>query len=111
MREGDRFDTDPLLLLRDPERRVERASTEPADMTTIATRTEQVESGRPRRVLGLSGRLILLTIAFVLMAEILVFIPSLAAFRRSWISDRLSAAQMTAVLLSAYPAGSPLPED
>ena len=80
-------------------------------MTTIATRTEQVESGRPRRVLGLSGRLILLTIAFVLMAEILVFIPSLAAFRRSWISDRLSAAQMTAVLLSAYPAGSPLPED
>jgi signal transduction histidine kinase len=81
-------------------------------MTTIATRGEQTESRtRSRRVIGLSGRLILLTMGFVLLAEILVFVPSLAGFRRNWIGDRLSAAQMTAVLLSPYPADSPPPEE
>jgi signal transduction histidine kinase len=84
-------------------------------MTTIASRGTPGEqtagAGRSVRGFGLSNRLILLTMGFVLLAEILVFVPSLAAFRRSWVNDRLSAAQMTAVLLSAYPPNAPLPDD
>ena len=80
-------------------------------MTSIATRTAEIV--RPARLLvslGLSGRLILLTMSFVMLAEILVLIPSAVAFRRSWISDRIMGSQMIALALSAAPTGPRNPE-
>ncbi len=38
--------------------------------------------------IGLSGRLLLLTVVFVLIAEVLIYVPSVASYRRSWLSDR-----------------------
>src|SRR5918994_2981622 len=59
---------------------------------------------------GLSGRLLLLTITFVMVAEVLIYVPSVAIFRRSWLNDRLAAAQVAALVLDAAPAES-LPAD
>src|SRR5215468_3466963 len=54
---------------------------------------------------GLSGKLLVLTTLFVMIAEILIYVPSIANFRISWLSDRLSAAYTAALVLSAAPEG------
>ena len=61
--------------------------------------------------MGLSSRLALVTIAVVLLAEVLVYVPALTMFRRSWLDDRLIGAKMAALVLAAYPVGTPLPEE
>ncbi len=73
-------------------------------MTTVASRMPSAPDALARpRTIGLSGRLILLTILFMIVAEILIFIPSLARFRLDWISDRVMGAQMIALALSSVP--------
>ncbi len=52
---------------------------------------------------GLSSRLLLLTILFVMLAEVLIYVPSVANFRRNWLNDRLAAAQIAALVLDAAP--------
>jgi signal transduction histidine kinase len=52
---------------------------------------------------GLSSRLLILTILFVMLAEVLIYVPSVANFRRNWLNDRLAAAQIAAVVLDAAP--------
>jgi len=59
---------------------------------------------------GLSVRLLLLTVLFVMLAEVLIYVPSVANFRRNWLNDRLAAAQMAALVLDAAPAET-LPQD
>lgn len=51
---------------------------------------------------GLSAKLLILTIMFVMVAEVLVFVPSVANFRKSWLMERLGAAQIAA--LAAAPS-------
>lgn len=63
------------------------------------------ERAEPVIVLGLSGRLLVLTVLFVMLAEVLIYVPSVANFRRNWLKDRLSAAQVAALVLEAVPAG------
>lgn len=58
---------------------------------------------------GLSAKLLLLTIVFVMVAEILVFVPSVSNFRRNWLKERLAAAQIAA-LASEGAKGDELPE-
>ncbi|MDQ0357856.1 signal transduction histidine kinase [Rhodoplanes tepidamans] len=59
--------------------------------------------GLPR--FGLSGRLLVLTILFVMLAEVLIYVPSIANFRLSFLSDRLAAAHTAALVLDAAPSG------
>jgi len=59
---------------------------------------------------GLSARLLLLTILFVMLAEVLIYVPSIANFRHTWLNDRLAAAQIAAMVLDAAPEES-LPEE
>ena len=58
----------------------------------------------PLRV-GLSGKLLLLTVLFVMVAEILIYVPSVANFRLNWLNDRLAAAHTAALVLDAAPSG------
>nr|WP_238204457.1 HAMP domain-containing sensor histidine kinase [Methylobacterium aerolatum] len=51
------------------------------------------------RGLGLSGRLFLVTVAFVVVAEVLTFVPAVANYRLEWMDDRLAAAQVAALVL------------
>ena len=47
---------------------------------------------------GLSARLLLLTAVFVMLAEVLIFLPSIANFRVNWLTDRLTAARQLETL-------------
>jgi signal transduction histidine kinase len=58
-----------------------------------------------RRGTGLSAKLLLLTILFVMLAEVLIFVPSIANFRINWLSDRLVAAKLAALAADAVPDG------
>src|SRR3984893_890426 len=53
--------------------------------------------------LGLSGNLLILPFLFVMIAEVLIYVPSIATFRRNWLDDRLSAAYTAALVLEAAP--------
>jgi signal transduction histidine kinase len=62
-------------------------------------------SGRlKRRTPGLSSRLLILTVLFVLLAEVLIFVPSIANFRNSWLRDRIASARTAALVLEAAPS-------
>jgi signal transduction histidine kinase len=54
---------------------------------------------------GLAGRVLVLIMAFVLLAEIAIYIPSIANFRNNWLQTRLSAAYTAALVLDASPEG------
>jgi signal transduction histidine kinase len=59
---------------------------------------------------GLSGKLLVLTIAFVMLAEVLIFIPSVANFRRTWLMNKIAAAATAALVFDAAPSGMVPPE-
>ncbi len=48
---------------------------------------------------GLSARLLWLTFVFVTLAEILIFLPSIANMRLNWLSDRLNTAAAASVVV------------
>jgi len=48
---------------------------------------------------GLSGKLLWLTIAFVMLAEVLIFVPSVASMRLRWLEDRLRTAAAASVVI------------
>ena len=54
---------------------------------------------------GLPAKLLILTAAFVLVAEALIFLPSVANFRVSWLQQRLTAAQLAALAAESFPGG------
>lgn len=66
-----------------------------------AERPEPVRTAR----FGLSGKLLLLTILFVMIAEVLIYVPLVANFRVSWLRDRLEVAKTAALVLEAAPNG------
>jgi signal transduction histidine kinase len=51
----------------------------------------------------LSGRFLGLTIVFVMIAEVLIFVPSIARFRMDYLQARLELAQLAALALLATP--------
>jgi signal transduction histidine kinase len=64
------------------------------------------EKGRASRyVPGLSAKLLLLTILFIMLAEVLVFVPSVSNFRRQWLTERLAAAHIASLAAEAAPGG------
>ena len=58
----------------------------------------------PRR-LGLSGKLLLLTIPLVMIAEVLIYVPSMANFWMNRLNARLASANTAALVLDAAPSG------
>ncbi|MEL6245223.1 MAG: HAMP domain-containing sensor histidine kinase [Pseudomonadota bacterium] len=53
---------------------------------------------------GLSARLFAITIAAILLVELLIFIPSAANFRWNWLEERVQAARIAALALDAAPS-------
>lgn len=72
-------------------------------------RNDQTErpDAPPTPRLGLAGRVLLLVIGFVMLAEITIYVPSIANFRDAWLRDRLSAASTAVLLLDATSAQVP----
>jgi signal transduction histidine kinase len=73
-------------------------SDEPSEAAAKNVRTS-------RYVPGLSAKLLLLTILFVMLAEVLVFVPSVSNFRRQWLMERLATAQIASLAAEAAPGG------
>ena len=68
-------------------------------MTNEGTRPDPAAAAPRRSRMGLSGRLLLLTALFVMIAEVLIYVPSIANFRLNWLKDRLAAAHTAALVL------------
>ncbi|MET3587223.1 signal transduction histidine kinase [Pseudorhizobium tarimense] len=57
---------------------------------------------------GLSGRLLWMTVAFVMLAEVLIFAPSVAGMRMNWLRDRLDTAAAAGIVIDGLqPADLP----
>jgi signal transduction histidine kinase len=81
------------------------------DVTRRAPGASQPEMAALERVRpGLSGKLLLLTIGFVMLAEVLIFIPSVANFRRTWLQNKIAAAATAALVFDAAPSGMVPPD-
>lgn len=52
---------------------------------------------------SLTSKLLLLTLLFVLVAEILIFVPAVAKYRLDWIEDKLKASHLAALALAEAP--------
>ena len=67
------------------------------------------QSPRPERPFpwygGLSARLLLLTVLIVVLANILILPPYLAAFEEQWLLDRLRAAELATLVEETAPGG------
>jgi len=59
---------------------------------------------------SLSGRFLLLTIIFVMLAEVLIFVPSVARFRVDYLQTRLDSSQIASLALLASPDDMVAPE-
>lgn len=53
--------------------------------------------------LGISTKLLWLTLSFVMLAEVFIFLPSLVNFRRNWLNDKLTAARTASLILKNSP--------
>ncbi len=56
---------------------------------------------------SLSGRFLILTVIFVMLAEIMIFVPSIARFREDYLLSRLERAQIASLALLADDMISP----
>lgn len=56
-----------------------------------------------RLLRGLSGKVLLLTIIFVMLGEVLIFLPSIANFRIQWLKTRIAQAEIAALAAQAAP--------
>lgn len=54
---------------------------------------------------SLSARLLLLTIFFVMLGEVLIFVPSVARYRMTYFEDHMAAAHLATLALIASPTG------
>ncbi len=52
---------------------------------------------------GLSARLLVLTVVFVMLAEVLIYAPSIGRFRKVYLEERLSDAHLAILALEATP--------
>ncbi len=55
------------------------------------------------RLRGLSGKVLTLAIVFVMIGEILIFLPSLANYRVTWLKGRIELAEVAALAVEAAP--------
>jgi signal transduction histidine kinase len=70
----------------------------------------QEPANLPRLRRSLSARLLLLTIAFVMLAEVMIYTPSIARFRLDYLTERLVDAHIATLALEATPTHMVSPE-
>ena len=63
----------------------------------------KTEPRQPGLLTGLSGKVLLLTIVFVMLGEVLIFLPSIANFRVQWLKTRIAQAEIAALAAEAAP--------
>ncbi|MEM6679813.1 MAG: ATP-binding protein [Pseudomonadota bacterium] len=56
-------------------------------------------------ITGISARLLLLTILVVMVVEVVIFVPSVAQYRKNFLEERLVRAEIAALTVMAAPSG------
>jgi signal transduction histidine kinase len=74
------------------------------DTSEHASASPDGPAAKPR-LAGLSAKLLMFTVLFVMLAEVLIFVPSIAFFRLNWLIDRLNVAKVAALVAEAAPDG------
>ena len=69
----------------------------------MADTEEKTANRTPGLHQGLSGKLLVLTLLFVMLGEILIFLPSIANFRLNWLKNRVAQAEIAALAVEAAP--------
>ena len=64
----------------------------------------------PKLTRSLSARLLLLTMTFVMIGEVLIYVPSISRYRLVYLEERLAAAHQATLALRAAPDGMVTPE-
>ena len=89
----------------------------PAEAPEAAERTAPTVEEAPARVapdsrrgFGLASRVLLLTIGFAILAQVMIYVPRIATVRENWLRDRLAAANTAALVFAAAPDGA-LPKE
>ncbi|GGB57055.1 ATPase [Roseibium aquae] len=78
-----------------------RKTTAPAPDQAVGSVFGKARAERPRGPFGgLSSKLLLLTIGFVMIAEVLIYVPSVANYRNTWLKDRVTTAGVAASVLA-----------
>jgi signal transduction histidine kinase len=72
-------------------------------MTMLGHRPPGNSLRLPPLTKSLSAKLLLLTIAFVMLAEVLIFAPSIGRMRLTYLEERLAAAHLSILALEATP--------
>lgn len=57
----------------------------------------------PGLLRGLSGKVLVMTVLFVMLGEVLIFLPSIANFRVQWLKGRIAQAEIAALAAEAAP--------
>ncbi|CAN5289854.1 HAMP domain-containing sensor histidine kinase [soil metagenome] len=60
-------------------------------------------TAKPGFATGLSGKVLALTLAIVILGEVLIFVPTLANFRLNWLKGRIAQAEIAALAVEAAP--------
>src|ERR1700744_1539990 len=74
----------------------------------VSASDEQLKTEQPAvraTQLGLSGKLLLLTIPLALIALLMIYVPAIANFRMNRLNDRIAAANPATLVLDAAPSG------
>ena len=69
----------------------------------MATSDHSPQQDRPGFFQSLSGKVLVLTIVFVMLGEVLIFLPSIANFRIQWLKGRVAQAEIAALAVEAAP--------
>lgn len=83
------------------------ATTVMPDTAENVRSAESAALGTRGRRVGLSAKLLMLTVIFVMLSEVLIFVPSIANFRNNWLSDKLRTAGVAAAVLAESDVISP----
>jgi len=59
---------------------------------------------------SLSSQLLVLTVTFVMLAEVFIYVPSIANFRASWLMDRINSAQLATLAVEAAAERGVMPQ-
>ena len=68
------------------------------------------ERPAPARWRGLSAKVLVLTVLFVMIGEVLIFLPSIANYRIMWLKGRIATAEIAALAAEAAPAQQLAPD-
>lgn len=93
-------------MLRDYKHEARHSLAKAVNRLGLAEWAERAKASRWRwRDMGLPSKLLVLTAAFVMLAEILIFLPLVSSFRLSWLNERLIGAQLATLAAEGFPGG------